>query len=435
VSQSRINLSKSAVAAWSRLTAGIFGRGALSFLVATAGVNVSNFLFHIFVSRLLGPAHYGVVGAILSILSLLAVPVGAAQLAVTQAVIGHGLSNPPYSLGKVTKRAFIGGLVAMCMFAGLTPLLDGFLRVGSPWPLLLVSTWIPLATVAAVLQGALIGEYRFRSVAFAMGVGGGPVRLILGVVMVSAGFGVKGAVVATILAQAFTTGSLLFSARNDLRSHQEGPVIRTSTRDMTLSIAALASYTSLIGVDTFLARHFLAPTVAGKYAAGAVAGHIALFVPSALVTVAFPHLADGKGVSTSGRRVLMQALKITIILGLIVATGLTLFSSLVIHLLFGSHYNGAISIVGLLSFASAVIGVVIVFTYFHLARRSLLALVPWLGVAIAVLLISIHHQTKFSVAAIMLLVSLLTLVGVGIPALRALAVAAAKDIPERNCLD
>jgi O-antigen/teichoic acid export membrane protein len=415
---------------WSRLTAGIFGRGAFSFLVATAGVNVSNFLFHIFVSRLLGPAHYGVVGAILSLLSLLAVPVGAAQLAVTQAVIGHGLNDPPFSLGKVTRRALLGGLVAMLVFAGVTPVLDGFLHISSPLPLLFISAWIPLATVGAVLQGALIGEYRFRPVAFALFVGGGPVRLILGVGMVLAGFGVKGAVVATIMAQAFTTGSLLFSARRDVRSHQQGPVIRTSTRDMTLSIAALASYTTLIGVDTFLARHFFTPPVAGKYAAGAVAGHIALFVPSALVTVAFPHLADGKGISASSRKVFMQALKITTLLGLIVAGGLTVFSSLVVHLLFGPNYAGAIAIVGLLAFTSAAIGVLILFTYFHLARRSLLSLTPWLGVVLAVLLISLHHQTEASVAAIMLVVSLLTLIGAGIPALRALAAAAASDASE-----
>jgi len=45
-------------AIWSQLSSGILSRGAVSFLFATAGVNVSNFLFHIVISRLLGPAHY-----------------------------------------------------------------------------------------------------------------------------------------------------------------------------------------------------------------------------------------------------------------------------------------------------------------------------------------------------------------------------------------
>jgi glycosyltransferase involved in cell wall biosynthesis/O-antigen/teichoic acid export membrane protein len=422
-----LNLSNNAAAMWSRLTAGIFGRGAVSFLVATAGINVSNFVFHIFVSRLLGPAHYSVVGALLSILSLLSVPVGAAQLAVTQAVMGHGAVDLPFSLRKVTRRAFLGGLVAMGAVAILTPVLDNFLHVASPWPLLLVGLWIPLATAGAVLQGALIGEYRFRTVAFATFVGGGPVRLILGAGMVLAGFGVVGAVMATLLAQAFTTASLLFSARRELHSHHDGPVIRTSSRDMALSIAALASYTALIGVDTFLARHFFAATQAGKYAAGAVAAHIALFVPGAIVTVAFPHLVDGKGISAQSRKAFIQALKITAILGVLVAGGLTVLSSFVVRLLFGSSYVGATAIVGILAFASAAIGILTLLVYFHLARRSLVALTPWLGVVLAVVMIALHHQTMNSVAVIMLVISLLMLVVAGIPAMRVITVAAAND--------
>lgn len=419
--------STKATALWSRFTTGIFGRGAVSFLVATAGVNASNFLFHIVVSRLLGPAHYGVVGALLTILALLTVPFGAVQLAVTQAVMGEDRIRRPFSLGRVTRRALLGGVLGMLMFASLTPVLERFLHIESPLPLLLVSAWIPLATVAAVLQGALIGEYRFRPVAFAMFFGGGPIRLLLGGAMVWAGFGVTGAVSATLLAQAFTTGSMLFSARHEIRSHQHGPVIRTKARDMTLSVAALSSYTALFGVDTFLARHFLAPTVAGEYAAGAIAAHIALFVPGAIITVAFPHLVDGKGTNTSSRKAFIQALKITTILGLVVAGVLTVLSSLVVHLLFGSNYTGAVAIVGLLAFASATIGVLSLFIYLHLARRSLVALTPWLGVALAIVLISLLHQTITSVATIMLIVSLLTLLVTGIPAFLALAAAGARD--------
>ena len=425
--QGRINLSKSAVALWSRFTTGIFGRGAVSFLVATAGVNVSNFLFHIVVSRLLGPAHYGAVGAILSILSLMAVPVGAAQLAVTQAVIGHINNGQSFSLSRLIRRAFLVGFFAMLAFAALTPAIDGFLHIRSPLPLYLVGAWIPLATVGAVLQGALIGEYRFRAVGFAVFVGGGPIRLLFGAGMVLAGFGVTGAIVATIFGQAFSTGSLLFSARQKVRSQPQGSVVRTTRRDMTLSIASIGSYTALIGVDTFLARHFFSATVAGQYAAGAIAAHIALFVPGAIVAVAFPHWVSGEGISASSRKAFTQALTTTTLLGILTASVLTVLSGLVVHVLFGSSYAGAIAIVGLLAFASAVIGVLSLFIYFHLARRSLVALTPWLGVALAIVLISLRHQTMTSVATIMLIVSLLTLLVTGIPALLALAAAGARD--------
>ena len=414
-------------ALWSRLTSGIFGRGAISFLVATAGINVSNFLFYIFVSRLLGPANYGAVGALLSILSLVAVPVGAAQLAVTQAVITQKLNDRPFSLGRVTWRALVGALIAMLTIGSLTPILDGFLHIHSPLPLILVCTWIPLATVAAVLQGALIGEYRFRSVAFAIFFGGGPLRLLLGIGTVLAGFGVVGAVAATIFAQAFTTGSLLFSARRELISHKHHSAIRIKVRDMTLSVAALASLTTLTGIDTFLARHFFTSALAGEYSAGTVAAHIALFVPGVIVTVAFPHLVKGKGTASQSRKAFREALAIAFVLSVAMATVLTVLASFVVRLLFGSSYAHAVEIMGVLAFASAAIGILSIFIYFHLTWGSLVALTPWLGVILATLLISIRHQTMTSVSTIILLVSVSTLIVAGVPALRALVAAAAKD--------
>src|ERR1019366_4068280 len=110
----------------------------------------------------------------------------------------------------------------------------------------------------------------------------------------------------------------------------------TTRRDMTLSIAAIASYTALIGVDTFLARHFFSATVAGQYAAGAVAAHIALFVPGAIIAVTFPHLVSGEGTSVASRKALTQALKFTALLGVFTAGVLTVLASLVVHVLFGS---------------------------------------------------------------------------------------------------
>ena len=358
---------------------------------------------------------------------MLTVPVGAAQLAVTQAVISHTENDQSFTLSRLIWRAIIIGVIAALGLAALTPLIDGFLHVGSPLPLFLVSAWIPLAAVGAVLQGSLVGEYRFRAVAFATFVGGGPIRLLFGAGMVAAGFGVSGAIVATIGAQAFVTGSLLFSARNKVRSHPEGSVVRAKRRDLLLSVASLSSYTAFIGVDTFLARHFFSATIAGQYAAGAVAAHIALFVPGAIVTIAFPHWASGRGTSTESRRVFIQALKITTLVGIVTAGALTVLSSLVVDLLFGSKYTSAIAIVGLLAFTSAAIGILSLFVYLHLARRSLVALTPWLGVILAIVLISLFHQTMTSVAVIMLIVSVLTVFAAGIPAFIALLRASTRD--------
>ena len=48
-----------------RILPGVLSRGGWSLVVATTGVNGLNFLFHVLISRLLGPSYYGALGAVL----------------------------------------------------------------------------------------------------------------------------------------------------------------------------------------------------------------------------------------------------------------------------------------------------------------------------------------------------------------------------------
>jgi len=96
------------------IASGLLGSGGWSIVVATTGVNGLNFLFHLLISRLLGPSHYGALGAVLNVISVLAVPLGAVQLAVTRAVAprqGRG----GMSLGSLTVKAVLWGTGAMAV--------------------------------------------------------------------------------------------------------------------------------------------------------------------------------------------------------------------------------------------------------------------------------------------------------------------------------
>ena len=369
-------------------------------------MNLSSFLFHIELSRLLGPGNYGAINSILSILTLIAVPIGAAQLAVTQVIVGYVNKDQKFSLSKITKRALFFGLAAMIIFSIFIPFQDKFLHLHSAVPLVLVAIWVPIATVGAVLQGALIGEFRFRSVAFATFMSGGPVRLLLGLGMVKAGWGVSGAVLATIFAQLFSTTSLFVSARDNYGAHLEKIHVKTSGRDMALSIAAVGGFTALSGVDTFLARHYFSAHLAGVYAAGAVAAHIALFAPLAIVSVVFPHLVENDG--EQSRKAFVQASWLTIGIGVVTAIFLTTFSTFVVNVLFGSRFSGSNLILGILSFTSTFFGLINLLVYSLIAKRSVMALLPWLGVGTAVFVIGMRHTALDSVAWAMFSIGLLT---------------------------
>jgi O-antigen/teichoic acid export membrane protein len=400
-----------------RILPGVLSRGGWSLVVATTGVSGLNFLFHVVISRLLGPSYYGALGAVLDVISVLAVPLGAVQLAVTQAVIS-GAGEERMSLRRLTGKAMLWGAAAMVATWALSPVIDGFLNLKSPFPDQAIAVWIPLAVVAAVLQGALLGELRYTPVAVAIFVGGGALRLASGALLVSAGFGLGGAVAATVVGQVFTTGALLLVARRQIFARRLNPV-RISLRDAALSIAALAGYTMLTGIGVFLARHFLAPVAAGRYAAATIAGSIALYLPAALVTVAFPRLVSANATGMSGRKTLTETLGLVTVIGLAAFAVLAGIPAVVVDMLFGPNYLGAASIVGIIALISVLLGIIGLLTYFHIARRSLAALSCWAGVALVWVLVTVLHGGMETIADCMLAGSGLVLAAVSLPALAA----------------
>jgi len=399
------------------LVSGILSRGGWSLVVASTGVSGLNFLFHVLISRLLGPSPYGAFNAVLNVISVIAVPLGAVQLAVTHAVVS-GAGKERISLRRLTVKALLWGAGAMVAVGLASPLIDGFLNLKSPAANLTLAVWIPLAVVAAVLQGALLGELRFVPVAVASFIGGGALRLATGTLLVWAGFGLVGAVAATVIGQAFTTAALLLVARREVFARGLDS-LRISLRHAVLSIAALAGYTTLTGIDVFLARHFLAPVAAGLYAAAATAGHIAMFLPGALVTVAYPRLCSAGRTGTGVGKILAETVGLVAAIGLAACAALTVMPSVVVDVLFGPKYAAAASVVGIIGLNSVFLGIIGVLTYFHVARRSAAALYSWAGVALTWVLVAVLHGGMTTIAVCMLAASGCVLVAVSLPALAA----------------
>src|SRR5580704_11286400 len=125
-----------------RTVSGLLSHGGWSLVVATTGVSGLNFLFHILISRLLGPSQYGAFNAVLNVISVIAVPLGAVQLAVTHAVVS-GTGKERISLRRLTVKALLWGTGAMVAVGLASPLIDGFLNLKSPAANLTLAIWIP----------------------------------------------------------------------------------------------------------------------------------------------------------------------------------------------------------------------------------------------------------------------------------------------------
>jgi len=370
-------------------------------LGANVGVGASNFAFHAVVSRLLGAASYGAVGALLNIVFVLAVPLGALSLVVAQAVSEADADEDVIPLTRWTRNAAAAAVVAVGGLAGLSPLISDFLHLRSPVPLIILTVWLLPALVGSVLQGVLIGRTRFGGLAITILGGTGLVRLAAGVLLVKAGLGVDGAVTATVagqIASALVATALL---HNELRRSPRDSGRKLRGREAVLNVSAVGGFWVLGGMDTFLGRHFLAPSAAGWYAAASTAASMALFLPGPVSLVAFPRFVASKGVGDDAKRALAEALGIVGTIGFATAATMMLLPRLIITVLFGHGYGPSVGVVGTLGVASSVMGMISVLTYFHLARRSVASQLSWLGVAVAAVLIAFFHSRPEAIALCM----------------------------------
>ena len=385
-----------------RMASSGLAQGGLGFFVATGAVSVSNFLFHVVISRLLGPSVYGALGALLNVLLILSVPLGAIQAAVTRSESAH-LHSEGHGIGlrRAMMRAGLTGIIGTLVLIVFSPLIASYLHLSSVESTMILAIWVLPALIGAVAQGVLMGRLRFAPVSVAMLLGGVVGRLALGIILVEMGFGLVGAVAASVLAQLVQTVIVCFPLASEF-VHSKGYSIGVGLRSGVLSVLALGGYWVLGTEDTVLARHFLPAHSAGLYAAASTAGRIALFLPGAIALIAFPRFSKESGRGELARSTLRWSLATVSVLGLGTAIVLLIVPSLVIDILFGSSYLGAADTIRVLGFEAAGLGFAGLLLYFHLARESLDSLYGWVGALLAFVGVEFFHGSTVTIALVML---------------------------------
>ncbi|MHB8593446.1 MAG: oligosaccharide flippase family protein [Acidimicrobiales bacterium] len=379
----------------------------MAFFAATGAANAANFGFHVVMSRMLGPATYGALGSILGLATVVTLAVTALQAAVTQTVAEGGAPNAAaaaFGISRSLRRSVTLGLGLFAVVVATAGYLAGFLHLSSPFPVALFGAFVAVSVVTLVPQGVLIGRLRFRAVAVAMVVGAA-LRLALGTLFVAWGWGLSGAVAATVANALATLALLLWPLRTMVRSTYRGEQFRLRLRSSVLAVVALGGLSGFIGLDTFLARHFLSRVASGYYVAGATAARIALFLPAAIGMMAFPRLVSDRGVGSRAKTVLVHSVLAVAALGTAAAVVIILVPHVLIAVLFGARYQPGASALRILAAAAAGLGVVNVLVYFLLARRSKLSAMAWGAILAGTLAVSAFHSGPTEVAWVMLIVN------------------------------
>jgi O-antigen/teichoic acid export membrane protein len=338
---------------------GLLGGSAL-LLVTLNLASALHFAFHIAMARLLGPAGYGAVAALLAILYVLNVFAESVQTVLAR----YTAHEPdPGRLHDLLRRGLRKGgratlALAVLYLAAALPL-GRWLRI--PFPLMaLFGLSLVGVGLLPVHRGALQGWKRFGGLGmnFLWEV---LAKLAVGIGLVWAGAGEYGAVagISLSLCLAFAVSYLPL---RDVYATPASPAAAPDIYRYSLPVFAVtATVMGFYSLDVLLARAFFPDEVAGGYAVASFLGKSILLGTAAVTKAAFPHAAEASR-SGRSRHVLLKTLGLLALCVAPVIALFGLFPDLLMRAVGGRGYREAADLVlplgiamALMSFSNALL--------------------------------------------------------------------------------
>jgi O-antigen/teichoic acid export membrane protein len=392
-------------------------RGATVMVLLTLVASAVNYASNLIFSRLLNPAEFGDLTAILAFAVIAALPTGAAQTVIAERIARNAAEGRTeqnrwlirHALGHVvTVAAMVGVLYALSL-----PLVIELLEIRAPGPAIALLPLLVLTFISPVAVGVLQGMDRF--IAFGvMTLAIAVSRIAFGVPWAAAGGGSGGAVggqAIGLFVVLLVTGWIL---RDQLLPRGSGAatsgIKRRPTPAALSASAAFIAFAVISNLDILLAKLFLTPHDVGLYAALATIAKVVIFLPAAIAVVMVPNAARARHSPAASRRVLRIAALLVVATSLIAALPAAVAPGFMIRVMFGGEYLAAQNGVLPMVFAGAGLALLYLLVTYAVAiddRRWTWIVVA--GVALQVAGVAAFHASPAQVATIQAAVVLVVL--------------------------
>ena len=389
------------------------------FLVV-AVFNVFSLLYQLYMVRHLTTIEYGILNSLFSFLMIISIPSGTLQTVVTKFVSTYYANdnheNIKYFLNSFIKKIFFFSLATFLIFFFCSKRISFFLQIDSPFLVVLLGVITVFSIILPLTMGGLQGLQRFGWLGLTMIANGG-LKLVLGILFVSIGFGVTGAMSSLAVS---TFASLLISfliLLSILSKHSSLPLQENSNSEINFSEIYKYSYTVTIvilcfmiltNIDVLLVKHFFNPLEAGYYSIAQMAGKVILFLPIAITMVMFPKSSELYSQSKATLHLLKKSLLYVGLMCGMSALFCFLFPELIIKFLSGEENPECIPLVRIFSVTMVFFALVYTLQFYHLSihSSSIIYFLVLLTI-IQVVLICMFHNTLSQVLYIMFGISVL----------------------------
>ncbi len=378
--------------------------------VAAIAAGFFNYLYQIYMIRELGPEQYGILGAVFSVVYLAMFTLGSISLVTSKIVSGYKSSG---SFGKIKElsyfigsRLFVAGLLVGLVVILFRKSIMSFFNIASSSYMFLLAVILLVAFMSPLIPGLLNGM-QFFIWSGLIGLVSALFKLVLGIFLVSRGFGLDGALLALFIAMVLPIILLIYPMRAILLEQKKDEIDHVEVFRFAIpAMVMFLAITLITTVDVVLVRHRFNELDSGIYAAASALAKIIWFVVAPLVTVMLPKVSAGNR-HVILRNTLLYVSSLSVAMALIYL----LAPEIIVKILLGQSYAGSAGIIGIFGLSLAMYSISTVLVVYNIAI-SRLSVVYFIVLALFVEMIAVNFfaptilvvaQIVFAVNAFLLL--------------------------------
>lgn len=379
----------------------IFGSNAVSFL---------NYLYHFVMGRLLGPAAYGELAAIISLIGLLGIIPGSLSLVVIKYVSSAKDEKVISALiNWLRTKIFLASFIFALIIFISSPVISSFLHINNTFYLIFVSVSFLFSIQALFNRSILQGLLKFKETVISILMENG-IKLISSIVLVYLGFQVGGAIVGFVVSVVLGW----YITNSYLRHYKKQTDINIDLKQILLFVIPVlvqsVATTSLYSSDVILIKHFFSSYDSGIYASLSTLGKIIFFGTSPISSVMFPLVSKKSARGENYRKIFIYSFITTILLSVSILLIFAFFPQIAIKLLYGKLYLAAANLLIWFGIAMTLFTLSSLLINYGLSLgRTSIVILPLIAALAQILLIWFFHQSLFHVILVSIIVNALLL--------------------------
>ncbi|HYH75856.1 MAG TPA: oligosaccharide flippase family protein [Candidatus Saccharimonadales bacterium] len=393
------------------------------FFFGSVAVGALNYLYYPVLGRLLDPAAFGEVQALVSLFLQLAIFLSVFGLVTTNVVANYGDQAKRNAVVlELEKLALTLSLAFLLLVIAFQHQLRSFLQFDSTWPFIILAVAIVVSVPFTFRSAFLRGQQAFGATSVA-NIVGAAAKLLFSAILVAIGLGTAGAIGGLVLAQAVAWGYAAWKAAQlglvgqPSSSRWRLPDVRLLAPELKYGLLVFISsfvITVQYSIDIVVVKHFFDAHTAGLYAGVASVARIIFFLTASVAQVLMPSI---KLTNPPGKNyhIALRSGLLLVGVSLPVLLLFTFAPSFIVGLLMGSAFKEAAHLLPQLSLAIFIISILnLAVAYYLSLRRWGIAVVTLLGGIVTYALMAVRHDSLEEVISSLLIGSVCIVIALAI---------------------